>query len=70
MKFKVDEMYKNIVRDKNMGFTVDEIKKQDSFGADLVVTWYQQTDSGRYISIGVDGDFYIPKDELMHYVEV
>jgi hypothetical protein len=70
MKFELDLLYKNIYRDKDSAFTVDEIIKQDLYGANLVVTWYKMTDSGRYISIGIDGEFYIPKDEILHYVEV
>lgn len=70
MKFEEGLLYKNIYRDKDSAFCVDEIIKQDLYGANLVVTWYKMTDTDRYISIGVDGEFYIPKDEILHYVEV
>lgn len=69
-KFIQNNLYKNIYKDPNVAFSVDEIIKQDNYGVDLIVTWYQLTDNGRYISIGVDGEFFIPKDQLLHYVEV
>jgi hypothetical protein len=63
-------MYKNLYKDEKMAFIVDEVLGQGANGSDLVVTWYQQTDNGRYISIGIDGEFHIPKDSVMYYMEI
>lgn len=71
MKFEKDLMYKNIFKDKNMAFIVDEVLSQNSHrGTDLIVTWYQQTADGRYVSIGINGEFHVSKDSVMHYVEI
>ncbi len=63
-------MYKNLLKDKDVAFIVDEVLSQGSRGADLVVTWYKQTDNGRYITIGVTGEFHVPKDQIMYYLEI
>jgi hypothetical protein len=70
MKFKIGSLYKNLYTSKNNAFRVDEIVKQDKNGADMVVTWFTLTDDGKYITMGIDGDYYIAKDKLFHYVEV
>lgn len=70
MKFQIDNMYKNILKDKNNAFLVTEVLEQTKNGVHLEVQWYQLTDSGKYITIGVDGDFYIPKNQILHYVLV
>jgi hypothetical protein len=70
VRFQVDKMYKNIYKDPNVAFIVDEILSQDKDGSSLIVTWYKNTDGGRYVSIGVNGDFYISKDQSMYYMEI
>lgn len=70
MKFKKDSMYKNLFKDKEVAFYVDEVLGQDSSGADLVVTWFKLSQDGRYVSMGIDGEFHVPKDMLFHYLEV
>lgn len=64
-------MYKNILRDEDIAFSVEEILGQDHNGADLIVIWYKETQGGRYVSMGIDsGEFHISKNEVMHYIEV
>lgn len=70
MRFEINKLYKNIYTSPDTAFEVDEIVDQNKNGADLRVTWYKLTDGGRYVSIGVSGDYYIAKDQLFHYVEV
>lgn len=70
MKFEKNEMYKNIFKDVDVAFTVDEILAQNHHGADLIVTWYKYTANGRWVSVGVSGEFHIPKDSVLHYVPV
>lgn len=70
MKFIKDKMYKNLLKDKDVAFIVDEILSQDATGADLIVTWYQQTNGNRYVSMGIDGEFHISKEQIMHYMEI
>ena len=68
MTFKTSEMYRNILKDKDNAFLVDEVLEANSKGVHLSVTWYKKTTDGRYITIGVEGEFYIPKSQLSHYV--
>lgn len=70
MKFEKDELYRNIFKDKDMAFTVDETLSQNNYGADLIVTWFKLTDGGRYVSVGISGEFHIPKEQVMHYILV
>lgn len=70
MKFVKDKMYKNLLKDKDVAFIVDEVLQQGTSGADLIVTWYQQTSSNRYVSMGIDGEFHISKEQTMHYMEI
>ncbi len=71
MKFEVNEMYKHLMVDKDTAFIVDEIVSQKSNKEiELVVTWYKKTDSGRYVSIGMNGEFNIPYDSRYHYIRV
>lgn len=70
MRFEKDLFYKNLFTDSNMSFKVDRILSQNHRGADLIVSWYQLTDLGKYITIGIEGEFHVPKDQVMHYLEV
>lgn len=68
MNFRKDDMYKNLFRDEDVAFTVDEILSENNYGADLIVTWFKLTNGGRYVSVGISGEFHVPKDQIMHYV--
>lgn len=71
MRFEVDGMYKNLFRDKDMAFIVDKVVSQKkNQGAELEVTWYKKTDGGQYVSVGINGDFFVPEDEKYHYIKV
>lgn len=70
MKFEQGNMYKNIYRDKDMAILVDEVLSDDKNGTSLMVTWYKQDDKGRYLTVGIEGEFYITKDQKWHYVLV
>lgn len=67
--FEKDKMYKNLLKDQDVAFIVDEILSDDHNGADLMVTWFKK-DKGRYIGIGVSGEYHIPKVHIMHYMEI
>ena len=70
MKFEKDGFYRNIFKDVDVAFTVDELLSQNNYGADLIVTWFKLTKDGRYVSVGISGEFHIPKDQVMHYIPV
>lgn len=70
MKFEKDGFYRNIFKDVDVAFTVDELLSQNNYGADLIVTWFKLTNGGRYVSVGISGEFHIPKDQVMHYILV
>lgn len=70
MKFNKNEMYKNLFKDQDIAFEVDEVLSQNNYGADLIVTWFKLTNGGRYVSMGISGEFHIPKDQVMHYIPV
>ena len=70
MRFETGNMYYNMFKDTKNAFVVDEVLSQGANGADLIVTWFQKTDDGRYISIGIDGEFHVPKEQIPYYMEV
>ena len=71
MKFETNKMYKNVYKDQNTAFHVDEIIEQ-KVGKDILldVTWYQLTSDGRYVTVGVSGEFAIPQESKWYYLEV
>jgi N6-adenosine-specific RNA methylase IME4 len=70
MNFRKDDMYKNLFKDEDVAFTVDEILSENNYGADLIVTWFKLTNGGRYVSMGISGEFHVPKDQVMYYVPI
>ena len=69
MKFEKNKMYYNILKDSDVAFIVDEVLSSDNTGCDLIVTWYKKVGS-RYVSIGVEGEYHIPKYNIPHYMEI
>jgi hypothetical protein len=70
MRFEENKLYKNLYTSPDTAFMVNKIIRQDKNGCDMEVSWYKKTDNGRYITIGVDGDYYIAREQKFHYVEV
>lgn len=70
LSFKRNEMYKNLYKDVDMAFMVKNIVFKDKNVTTLNVDWYKKTEYGKYITIGVTGDFDIPKSQEPYFVKV
>ncbi len=70
MKFEINEMYKNIYKDTNMAFIINSHVSRNKNEVVVNVDWYQLADNGRYISIGINQDFAIPREMQLYYVKI
>lgn len=70
MKYKNNEMYKHIYKDPKLAFRIRQQVYRDKSVTTLNVDWYQKTEYGKYISIGINQDFDIPKSSEQFYVKV
>ena len=62
-------MYKNIYKDPETAFIVDKIISESVEGVELLVTWYKK-DNSKYVAIDYQGEFFIPKNNILHYIKL